>query len=67
MAPDYWPVAAEEPTCELRFNTMNARTNPILEQKWKCRDPAGYWDEWRPVPFVEKESGKKENFQPSGR
>lgn len=48
----------EKPTNELRFNTMNRRTSPVLEQKWQCRDMNRYWHEWRPVPSVEAPIGE---------
>lgn len=44
----------EEPTNELRYNTMGNRTNPVLEQKWQCRNRNGSYHEWRPVPSVEE-------------
>ena len=52
----------ETPTPELRFNTFGQRTAPYLEQKWIVRHDSQHWAEWRKVPFVELQPGRKEPY-----
>lgn len=49
----------EQPTGELRWNTHLARTGPLLQQQWACREGNKTWTEWRDVPSVEEEWGIK--------
>lgn len=50
---------AEAPTCNLRWNTYNARTAPRLQQQWDCRRGDVSWTEWRDVPVTEEAPGIK--------